>query len=486
MNFPIVLGFLGRLLVGYSITMSIPMILAAFKKESSLSAFILSMLASGVIGLFLWRQQKPTHRKTMGVREGYAIVAASWILASLFGALPFWFADIVPTYIDAIFETVSGLTTTGASVISNVEILPSSILLWRSLTHWLGGMGIIVLFIVLLPNSGVGAVHLFNAEVPGPVNERVLPRIRDTAITLWRIYLIFTIVQAILLWFAGMTLFDAINHSFATVATGGFSTKNTSIAYYDSLAIELILTFFMILCGANFGIYLIAWRKRSFKPFRNTELLVYLLIILSATLLITGSLWLGGGKELGFALRHALFQVATIITTTGFMSTDFGQWPAMAQIILLLLMFVGGSSGSTSGGMKVSRLMLLTKSTWAELKRGIHRQVVSSIKLEGKAVDPDVLKMVGVFFFLYVVTFAAASILVSATGLQPFDAMSAVAATLGNVGPGFGVVGPTTSYASINLFGKGVLTLCMLLGRLEFFTLLILVRPEFWRSRKSW
>lgn len=485
MNVPLVLGILGRLLTAYSLAMTIPLIMAAFNKETSLSAFILSVIITGVAGIILMQRYKLSTLK-MGVREGFAIVSAAWILTSLFGALPYWFADVVPTYIDAVFETVSGLTTTGASVINDVEALPQSLLFWRSLTHWLGGMGIIVLFILLLPNTGVGAVHLFNAEVPGPTNERVLPRIRDTAITLWKIYVVFTIILTLLLWIAGMTFPDAVNNSFATIATGGFSTKNTSIMYYDNLAIELILTFFMILAGGNFGIYLMAWRKKNIKAFRNTELLVYLLIILVATILIAGSLWFSSGKAPAYAFRHALFQVASIITTTGYASANFDQWPAMTKLILFILMFIGGSSGSTSGGMKVSRIMLLAKSTWAELKRGIHPRAVSSVKLEGKLIDPDTLNRVGIFFFLYIVIFAAASIIIAGTGLAPFDAMSAVAATLGNVGPGFGVVGPTTTFASINLLGKSVLTICMLLGRLEFFTLLILFRPEFWRMRKSW
>jgi trk system potassium uptake protein TrkH len=485
MNIPVVLNVLGRLLISYAVAMCIPLAMAFALHEASLPAFAQSVLITGVIGLIMLRSSKVANLK-MGIRESFVIVSAAWALTSAFGALPYWLAGTVPTYIDAIFETVSGLTTTGASVISNVEILPQSLLLWRSLTHWLGGMGIIVLFIILLPNTGVAAVHLFNAETPGPTNERVLPRIRDTAAILWKIYTFLTVILILLLWGAGMNFFDAVNHSFATIASGGFSTKNTSIMYYDSVLIEGILIVFMILAGGNFGIYLAAWRKKSFNPFRNSELMTYLLIILGASLLISGSLvWTSGGNPV-YAFRAALFQVASIITTTGYASADFDQWPSMTKLILFILMFIGGSAGSTSGGIKVSRIMLLAKSTMAELKRGIHPRAVSAVKLAGKIIEPDVLTRVGIFFFLYVVTFAAASVIIAATGLKPFDAMSAVAATLGNVGPGFGVVGPTTTFAQINLFGKSVLTLCMLLGRLEFFTLLILFRREFWRTRKSW
>ncbi|MGE4272613.1 MAG: TrkH family potassium uptake protein [Desulfitobacterium sp.] len=485
MNFPVILGLLGRLLIVYAGAMSIPLIVSLALEEWSRLAFLLSVLLTLMTGMVFSRQAKLTEIK-IGVREAFASVVGAWILASLFGALPFQFADVVPTFVDAVFETVSGLTTTGASVIPDVESLPQSILLWRSLTHWLGGMGIIVLFIVLLPKTDLGTVLLFNAEVPGPTHERVMPRIRDTAITLWKIYLIFTAICTILLWSAGMTFLDALNHSFATIATGGFSTKNTSLMYYDSLAIEMIISFFMIVSGANFAIYLMVWHKKSLKPFRNTELITYLFIILVSTLVIAGSLWFNIGESPLYALRHALLQVASIMTTTGFVSTDFDLWPSMTKIILFLLMFIGGSAGSTSGGIKVSRIVLLTKRAWAELKRGIHPQVVPGIKLEGKVIDTETLNRVGIFFFLYIATFAGASILIAGTGLKPFDAMSAVAATLGNIGPGFGFVGPTTTFAGLNLFGKTVLTFCMLLGRLEFFTLLIIFRREFWRRKKTW
>jgi trk system potassium uptake protein TrkH len=485
MNYQLVLAILGRLLTVYSFAMMIPFVLAVINKEPSLKAFLLSIIITGLLGLILMNQKNLSIKK-MGTREAIAVVAAAWISATILGAIPFSFSDAVPTYVDALFETASGLTTTGASVISDVEALPSSILLWRSLTQWLGGMGIIVLFIVLLPNTGVGAVHLFNAEVTGPISERIMPRIRDTALTLWKIYIFMTMVLILLLWLAGMNFFDAINHSFTTMATGGFSTKNISIAYYNSLLIEIIISIFMILAGINFGIFLLAWYKKSLKPFRNTELLTFLLIIFFATFLIAGSLWSITGKSLGYAFRHAFFQVASITTTTGFATADFDLWPAMTKLILLILMFIGGCAGSTAGGIKVSRIIILVKSTWNDLKKVVHPHAVSNVKLGGKPVNANILSRVGVFFFLYMLIFVLASIMIAGTGLEPFDAISAVAASLGSIGPGFGIVGPTTTFASINLFGKSILFLCMLLGRLEFFTLLILIRPEFWIKRKGW
>lgn len=483
MNYSFVENILGRLMIAYAGFMGIPFLVALIWQEGSLFSFSLSIIITLLTGSILITHGQKDGR--MGVREGFVIVAGAWLLTSVTGALPYVFSGAVPTYLDGLFETVSGLTTTGASVIDNVEILPKSVLLWRSLTHWLGGMGIIVLFIVLLPNL-TGAVHLFNAEVPGPISERVLPRIRDNALKLWQFYLGLTLVQIILLILVGMNLFDAVNHSFATMATGGFSTKNTSIAYYDNLGIELIIIIFMIIAGGNFGLYYQAWRSGINKILKDLEFQFYLLIITVSTFLIALSLWWTIGAGIGNSLRQALFQVVSIMTTTGFASADFDQWPSVSKIILFCLMFIGGSAGSTSGGIKVFRVIVLFKLGWAELKRAIHPKAVINVRFTKKTVDPVVLNTIAVFFFLFIAIFAIATLLLAATGLEPFDAMSAVVATLGNVGPGFGVVGPTTTFSSINAFGESVLILCMLLGRLELFTLLVLIQPEFWRSRKGW
>ncbi len=484
MNYLLVEHILSRLMLAYAAMMGVPLLLAFIWQEGSILPFLITISVTVVVGLILLSHGRKDGR--MGLREGFAIVAGAWLLTSLTGALPFYLSAAVPTYLDAIFETVSGLTTTGASVIDNVEILSNSILFWRSLTHWLGGMGIIVLFIVFLPNIGAGAVHMFNAEVPGPLSERVLPRIRDNAMKLWQIYVGITVVEIILLMLAGMPWFDAINHSFATLATGGFSTKNASIKHFDSLAIELIIVVFMIIAGGNFGLYYSAWRHGYKKILKDLEFRTYLILIAISTLAIAVSLWLTMGEEIGSSLRMALFQVTSIITTTGFASSDFDKWPSVTKIILLLLMFIGGSAGSTAGGIKVSRLILLFKMGWAELRRAIHPRAVVNIRFEKKTVDPLIINTAATFFFLFIVIFAVSTLLLASTGLEPFDAMGAVAATLGNVGPGFGVIGPTTTFSSINMFGESILILCMLLGRLELFTLLVLLQPEFWRTRKGW
>lgn len=484
MDYRFTLSVLGRLTFGYGLCMLIPGLLSLYHGETAWKALFLSAFISLALGWGMTFLRRDSHH--LGIREGFAIVGGGWLLASFLGALPYTFAGVLPNYIDALFETVSGLTTTGASVFSDIESLPMGILLWRSLTHWLGGMGIIVLFIAFLPEIGSGAIHMFRAEVPGPIADRVVPRLRDTALTLWAIYSIFTLVQIILLMIAGMSLFDAINHTFATMATGGFSTKNASILYYDSLAIELIIIAFMTIAGGNFGLYFLVWKKGWRHLFRDVEFKVYLGIMTVAALFIAANLVFTSGLPAGKALRDALFASSSIMTTTGFVTADFDQWPAFSKLLLLILMFIGGSAGSTAGGMKVVRLLLLCKQSWNELQRDLHPRMVINVKCAGKPVHASVLQATGQFFFVFMLTFAMSVLLVSAAGLDAWDAIGAVAATLGNVGPGFGVVGPTQNYSMLSDFVKVVLTACMLLGRLELFTLLVFLRPEFWRTHRNW
>jgi trk system potassium uptake protein TrkH len=341
MNVILLEAILGRLLTAYGLVMLIPLGVAVYCKESALWAFLFTIGITVALGILMRLHGKIQGK--MGVREGFAAVAGAWILASLFGALPYVLSGDIPSYIDAVFETASGLTTTGASVLTDLENFPRSILLWRSLTHWLGGMGIIVLFIVLLPNIGIGAVHLFNAEVPGPISEKVLPKIKDTALVLWSIYAGFTLLEIILLCLAGMTFYDSVNHAFATMATGGFSTRTASVAAFDSAAIELIIVFFMIIAGANFNIFIFALRQRSLKVFKDTEFKYYIFIVVLAFLAVTGSLVFQQGTGLLPAMRQSIFQVVSIMTTTVFATADFDQWPGLAKLILFFLMFVGGA-----------------------------------------------------------------------------------------------------------------------------------------------
>lgn len=479
MRLQIVAGLIGKLLIVIALSMLFPCAYALFQQESVYIAFLISFVLTGMLGGILYVWGETTGH--IGLREGFLVVSGSWILASVCGSLPYWLSDTVPSYLDAVFETVSGLTTTGASIISDVEVLPGSILLWRSLTHWLGGMGIIVLFLVFLKHLGADAINLFRAESPGPTVDRVMPRIRHMALTLWKMYVLFTAVQIVLLHLAGMNVFDSVNHALATLATGGFSTKNTSIKYYDSVAIEFIIVFFMFLGGGNFSLYYMAWKKGYTKFFKDTEFLFYVSIVLFSTLVIAGSLYFVSGVPLFTGFRDSLFTVVSLMTTTGFVTADFDQWPPMAKVILMALMLLGGCGGSTSGGLKVIRLLILLKDAAGALLRAVHPNIVRAVKIDKKPVEFTVLSTVLQFFFLYMLVYFVSVILVTATGLPPFDAMGAVAATLGNVGPGFGVVGPTTTFVDVHPFAKFIFIIDMLLGRLELFTLLVLLHPEFWQ-----
>ncbi|UWG97137.1 TrkH family potassium uptake protein [Dehalobacter sp. DCM] len=483
MNVTLLENILGRLLMAFSVTIAIPLMVALFYRETAMWSFLISLLITALVGAIMFFHGKIDGK--IGVRDSFAVVGGAWIFASLFGALPFIISGVVPTYIDALFETVSGLTTTGASVLTDLELLPRSILLWRSLLHWIGGMGIIVMFIVLLPNLGIGNARIFYSETPGPIDDKIVPRIKDTATILWRIYFGLTVINVLLLLAAGMSLFDAINHAFATMATGGFSTRTASIEAYNSIPIELITAGFMLIAGSNFSLFIQVWKQRSLKPLRDAELKCYLLIVSISIVIIAASLVIQQGVSSGPALRDSVFQTASIMTTTGFASTDFDQWPGIAKMVLFFLMFIGASAGSTAGGIKVSRILLLVKMGLAQLKQAIHPRLVVNIVVQDRVVDSSVLTNVGRFFFVYFLTFALGSLLVAGTGLEPFDAMSASIATLSSIGPGFGVVGPMYTYASLHPFAKGVLTVLMLLGRLELFTLLVFLQPDFWRVKRT-
>jgi trk system potassium uptake protein TrkH len=478
MGMRIVARLLGRLLLAYAIFIVLPLGYALIYHEPVYISFAFSVALTGALGAALYFIGQEPGR--IGLREGFLFVAVSWLLASILGALPYWLSGWVPSLLDAVFESVSGLTTTGATIVPDVEILPRSLLLWRSMTQWLGGMGIIVLFVVFLANVGADAMNLFRAEMPGPTVERVMPRIRTMAGILWRLYIGFTAVEIVVLLLAGMAPFDAVNHAFTAVATGGFSTKNASIEHFDSLAIEIALVFFMFLSGGNFALYYLAWQKGFRQLVANSEYMTYLGIMVTAVLSLAAILHTHTGAGLG-GLRDALFTGVSIMTSTGFTTANFDQWPPAAKIIILLLMFIGGCAGSTAGGIKVVRLLILLKDAVRALLHAIHPRLVTALKIDRKPVEAGILHMVLQFFFLFMLIFFVSVLLVAATGVDPFDAMGAVAASLGNVGPSFGIVSPATTYAALPSFAKAVLTANMLLGRLELFTLLVLLHPEFWQ-----
>ncbi|MDH4026883.1 MAG: TrkH family potassium uptake protein, partial [Desulfuromonadales bacterium] len=411
-----------------------------------------------------------------------AIVTFGWTFFALFGALPFVFSGAIPSYLNAFFETMSGFTTTGSTILTDIEAMPPSLLLWRSLTQWLGGMGIIVLSLAILPMLGVGGMQLFKAEVPGPTTDRLKPRIQDTAKLLWGVYVLLTCIETLLLMAGGMSFFDGLNHAFTTMATGGFSTRNASVAAYNSVYIDWIITIFMFLAGVNFSLHYLALRGKIGDFIRNEEFLFYSSLVIVGTALIT--MLNMGGTYPGFLdnLRYSAFQVVSIITTTGFGTADYELWPVLCQYLLVFFMFIGGCAGSTGGGMKVARILLLFKHAQVQVYRLIHPRAVRLVKLGDRPVDKDVMQSILGFFALYLGVFVAASFIMAATGMDLNSAGGSVIATLSNIGPGLGSVGPVDNFAHVPAIGKLVLAFCMLLGRLELFTVLVLVFPSFWRK----
>ncbi len=445
----------------------------------------LPLLASGIaiclIGLVLWLLNRRLDQNSIGKREGYIIVSLAWIIISLFGAIPFVLSGTTSNYTDAFFETMSGFTTTGSSIFTDIEGLPKGILFWRSMTHWIGGMGIIVLSLAILPILGIGGMQLFVAEVPGITPDKIHPRITQTAKRLWLIYVLFTLLQTVLLMFGGMNLFDSLCHAFGTMATGGFSTKNNSAAGFSPY-IQYILIIFMFLAGVNFSLHYFALKGKFQKILHNEELRLYVLILIISSLLITIALIIMQGTPIEKAFRDSLFQVVSIVTTTGFVSYNYLLWPFFAWFLLFLLMFTGGCAGSTGGGIKMVRINLLFKNSLLELKRIIHPQAILPVRLNGKAISQEIIFNVLAFFLIYIIIFAFGSLLMSSMGMEFESAVGSVAASLGNIGPGLGSVGPVLNYGLIPVPGKWLLAFLMLLGRLELFTVLILFSPTFWKK----
>jgi trk system potassium uptake protein TrkH len=453
-----------------------------YKEVEAMIAFAASISLLVGTGAFFLIYYRNIPADNVSTKDGFLLVTLSWVAASLGGSLPFYISGAIPSYTDSFFETISGFSTTGASILTNIEGLPLSILFWRSLTHWLGGMGIVVLAVAILPLLGIGGMQLIKAEAPGPTVDKITPRIAETAKYLWYIYVGFTIVETVLLMFGGMNLYDALTHTFGTVATGGFSTKNTSVSYYDSAYIDWVITVFMILAGVNFTLHFRLLTGRFKNVFRDSELKAYLAIIVIATVIITVSLHNNVYYTLADSLRFAAFQVATFITTTGFATANYENWPYLAQIILFMLMFVGGCSGSTGGGIKVIRLVTLLKQGINEMKYLVHPRGVFMIRLSGQTVKKDIVYAVSGFFFLYIFLLLVVTMIVAASGTDVLTSFTTALATVGNIGPGFGMVGPADNYAFYPDYVKWVLSAAMIIGRLEIYTILVLFTPMFWKK----
>ncbi|WP_415889759.1 TrkH family potassium uptake protein [Neptuniibacter sp. SY11_33] len=481
MHYKVILRILGILLMIFSISMLPPLGISYLYDDGAELAFIAGFLITLLTGFFIWI---PVYRvrQDLRTRDGFLITVLFWSVLGLFGAFPFMLTDNPHlTFIDALFESLSGLTTTGATVITGIDDLPKSILFYRQQLQWLGGMGIIVLAVAILPMLGIGGMQLYRAETPGPVKDsKLTPRITETAKALWYIYLSLTIACAAGYWLAGMDLFNAIGHSFSTVAIGGFSTHDASIGYYDSVAIEMICIFFMTISAVNFGLHFFAWRQRSLSHYLlDPEFKFYLVTLLAITVIAIIALVVTETYAPGESMRKALFMVVSIATTTGFATADFAHWPVMLPFLLFVAAFAGGCAGSTGGGMKVIRVLLILKQGYREIQRLVHPNAIIPVKLGKKPISDKVLEAVWGFFSVYMIVFVVMLIVLLATGLDQVTAWSAVGATLNNLGPGLGDV--SAHYGNLNDPAKWVLCFAMLLGRLEVFTLLVLFTPIFWK-----
>jgi trk system potassium uptake protein TrkH len=482
MRWRYILKVVGVLCAFLGLSMALPLLAGLYYGDGSPRAFLPSMAASLAAGLGVFAAFRGEQAKLVTQREGMAIVAVGWTAVGLFGALPFAFGGVFPTFTDAFFESVSGFTTTGASVMTDIESVSRGLLLWRSLIQWMGGMGIIVLSVAILPFLGVGGMQLYKAEVPSPVPDKLKPRIRDTAMVLWKVYVAITAAEVVALWAGGMTLYDAVNHALTTLPTGGFSTRNASVAHFDSAYADYVIAIFMVLAGINFSLHYQFFKGETLAFWRDSECRFFIGAVLVLTAVVTFDVFGTVYDSVADAFRYASFQLVSILTTTGYATADYEQWPAMSQHILLLSMFLGASAGSTGGGMKCLRIMLVFKFCYKELFSMVHPRAVSHVKIGGKTVGDDVIRSVMGFLALYMGLFGFCTVLLAGLGVDFVTAFGAVAACIGNIGPGFGMVGPVENYAPIPLLGKWLLVWCMLLGRLEIYTIIILLVPEFWKK----
>ncbi|HPN35665.1 MAG TPA: TrkH family potassium uptake protein [bacterium] len=480
MNLRAVLYIIAILIVFEGLSLLLPILCSLYYGDGDAWAILLSsvicLISGGLLALVTRNQSE------LKLREGFAIVVFGWTALAFFGALPFVMSGAIPSYTDAFFETMSGFSTTGATILRDIEALPHGLLFWRSMTHWLGGMGIVVLSLAILPLLGVGGMQLYKAEVPGPTKDRLSPRIAETAKILWGVYLLLSVVETVLLMFGGMSLFDALCHTFGTMATGGFSTKNASIAHYNSLYLELVIMLFMFLAGTNFSLHYRFLRGKRDAYHMDREFRFYLIFTLVCIMVVTFIVFFSRSSGIGASLRSAAFQVVSIMTTTGFGSDDFELWNPAGQLIMVFLMFIGGCAGSTGGSIKIIRIMLVLKHGVTEVKKLLHPNAFIPVRLGGRVVPPDVVTNILAFFIIYILIFIAGSVCMALLGLDSISACSSVAATLGNVGPGLGMVGPADNYAQVPVIGKWLLSLLMLLGRLELYTVIVIFIPDFWKK----
>jgi len=477
---------IGSLLVIVGAAMLLPMAAGLYYHEAEFADFGRMASVTVLAGLGLHELTRLKTRKRISLREGYALVTYGWIVVTLFAMVPYLLTGTFDNITDAFFETMSGLTTVGASVLDNIEGTPQCVLLWRSMTHWLGGMGILVLFVALMAGHGTGAMQIFKAESSGPVQSKLEPRILETARVLWGIYMLTTVLVTALYCIAGMGLFDAVNHGFSVISTGGFSTKVLSIGHYDNALIDWVTIFSMFIAGINYSLYFHALRTRSLRCFvQSLELKVYLAVAVLATGAVLWFIAPDYSGNLPLAFRHAAFQVVSILTTTGFITCDFEQWALPAQFILILLMLCGACAGSTTGGVKIDRHVILAQKAVQEIRRFLHPRMVTRLKSNNQLVDDDVVLSVMTFFYIYLFLIAAGTYLVCMLGGEMLDSLTAVMSCLGGVGPALGAWGPMESYSSASAGAKWILSILMLLGRLEIYTVLVLFRSPLQKRRQE-
>ena len=481
-NLKIIGSLLGILLMINGGFMLLCLPVSLIYREGGVMPLILSSVITTVIGGLIWFLTKKRAGNNLNKRDGYLIVTLGWLSMSLVGTLPYIFSGAIPNFTNAFFETLSGFTTTGASILNDIESLPKGILFWRSLTQWMGGMGIIVLAVAILPILGIGGMQLFVAEAPGLKPDKLQPRITATARRLWIIYVGLTFAEFVLLWLGGMTIFDALNHSLTTMATGGFSTRQQSIAYFESGYIQYIIIIFMFLAGTNFTLTYFGFKGNFKKVWANEEFRVYLIGMVLLGMIVSVGLYVNGDGNLEKSFRDALFQVVSIVTTTGFVSADYTGWGPAMSVLFFMLMFVGASAGSTAGGVKIVRHLLLIKNGVLELKRQLHPAAIIPVRLNKKAVSQDITFNVLAFIMIYLTIYVISTFIMGLIGVDFVTALGSVATSLGNIGPGFGSVGPVDNFAHLPAVGKWFLSFLMLLGRLELFTVLILISPYFWRK----
>jgi trk system potassium uptake protein TrkH len=482
MNFKLIVSILGFLIMCVGIAMLAPIPFSLHYGDADVNALLVSSAICVFTGILLWRVFRRPGEE-LRVRDGFLIVTLGWISVSLFGSIPFMISGAVPSFTDAFFETMSGFTTTGASILRDVERLPHGILFWRSFTHWMGGMGIIVLSLAVLPFLGIAGMQLYKAEAAGPTKDKLSPRIGETARLLWGVYVLLTVLEVIFLRIGGMSLFDSLCHAFGTIATGGFSTKNSSIGFYKSAYVDAVVTVFMFLSAMNFALHYAALSGNIKAYLRNSEWKFFVMVLAGAVCVVTVVNFVHGQyPTLLESLRFSAFNVVSVSTCTGFATTDFALWIPAAQIVLLLLMFPGGCAGSTSGAIKQVRVFLLLRNTLTELKKLIHPKAVVPVRFCGQPVEPEILSTIAAFFATYVAVFAIASLFMTILGLDIVSAVSATATCMAGCGPGLGSVGPMSNYADVPTIGKWLLSVCMLLGRLELFTVFVIFTKAFWRA----